>query len=61
MIIINLDFEIAKYASILRRKYNLKTVDSIIPSSAILTNTTLITYNLKDFKKIKELKLLTPN
>jgi len=60
IIIINLDLEIAQHAGYLRRKYKIKTVDAIIASSAILTNTTLLTYNIQDFKKIKELKIISP-
>jgi predicted nucleic acid-binding protein len=60
MIIINLDLEIAKYAGYLRRKYKIKTVDAVIASSVIFTNTTLLTYNTEDFKKIKELKIISP-
>jgi predicted nucleic acid-binding protein len=60
IIIINLDLEIAQHAGYLRRKYKIKTVDAIIASSAILTNTTLLTYNIEDFKKIKELKIISP-
>jgi predicted nucleic acid-binding protein len=60
IIIINLDLEIARYAGYLRRKYKIKTVDAVIASSAILTNTTLLTYNIEDFKKIKELKIVSP-
>ncbi len=60
MIIINLDLEIAQRVGYLRRKYKIKTVDAIITSSAILTNTTLLTYNIQDFKKIKELKIISP-
>jgi predicted nucleic acid-binding protein len=60
IIIINLDLEIAQHAGYLRRKYKIKTVDAVIASSAILTNTTLLTYNIEDFKKIKEVKIISP-
>jgi len=60
MIIINLDLEIAQHAGYLRRKYKIKTVDAVIASSAIFANTTLLTYNIEDFKKIKELKIISP-
>jgi len=60
LIIINLDLEIAKKAGELRRNYNLKTIDAIVAASAIITNTTLITYNTRDFQKIRELKIISP-
>ncbi len=60
LIIVNLDETIARYAAELRRKQNIKLYDAIIAASAIITNSTLLTYNIKDFKKIKELKMLAP-
>ena len=52
------DHKIARIASFLRRKYSsIKLPDAIIAATAIFTGTTLITRNIKDFQKIKELKL----
>ncbi len=60
IVVINLDIEIARMAAKIRRIYNLKTIDAVVAASAIITNSTLITYNLKDFKRIKELKVVAP-
>lgn len=55
---LSVDFEIGMLSADLRRKYRLKLADSIIAATAINTQTTLITRNISDFKKISELKLL---
>ncbi|GIW66616.1 MAG: nucleotide-binding protein [Candidatus Parcubacteria bacterium] len=59
-VIVNLDFEIAKLAGELRRKFNLKTIDAVISASTILTDSILVTYNISDFKKVKNLKIISP-
>ena len=50
--------EIARIAAKLRRDYRLKFPDAAIAATAISTNTSLITRNIPDFKKIPNLKLL---
>ena len=44
----------------LRKTLKLKLPDAIIAATAIVNNFTLISANIKDFKKISQLKLLTP-
>ena len=56
--IIPVDSRIARIGASLRRMYKIKTIDSVIAATALFTNSILITRNLKDFKKIKNLKLL---
>jgi len=53
-----LDETLARRAGMLRAEYNLKLADSIIAATTLLTNSTLVTRNIKDFKKIPNLKLL---
>ncbi len=60
LIIVNLDETIAKEAANLRRRYKIKLYDAIIAASCIISGATLLTYNLRDFKKIKELKIIKP-
>ena len=55
--IISLDSYLARKAGALRRAYNLKTPDSVIAATALFTGSTLVTRNIRDFKKIPELKL----
>jgi predicted nucleic acid-binding protein len=55
--VINLDIRIAELAAGLRRKYNLKLADAVIAATAILTNSKLVTRNIRDFKKVKELEI----
>ncbi len=50
-----LDQNIADIAADLRRIYKLKTADSIIAATAIFTGTSLITRNVKDFRRVKGL------
>ena len=52
-----IDSRVAKLAAKLRRDFNIKIPDSAIAATALLTNTTLITRNDKDFRKIPDLKL----
>jgi predicted nucleic acid-binding protein len=53
-----IDNEIAMIAAGLRRKYKIKTPDSLVAATALYTNTSLVTRNVKDFAKIKELTVV---
>ena len=52
------DSQLARVAADLRRLYRLKTPDSAIAATALLTHTTLVTRNIRDFRHVKELRLL---
>lgn len=56
--IIPVDSEIARLAGSLRRNYGLKTPDSAIAATALRTKSILVTRNVSDFIKVKNLKLL---
>jgi predicted nucleic acid-binding protein len=56
--IVPVDLTIARLAAKLRHLYSLKVPDSAIAATALFTGTTLVTRNIKDFKKIPNLKLL---
>lgn len=43
-----------------RRTYKIKLPDAVIAATAIISNFTLVTSNIKDFKNISDLKLLNP-
>jgi toxin FitB len=58
--IIPLDFSIAEIGGMLRSKYKIKLPDAIIAATAIYYNSPLSTFNARDFKKIKELRLISP-
>ena len=49
---------IAQMAGDIRRTYSLQVPDAIIAASALLTQSTLISRNAKDFEKVKELKMM---
>ena|SRR3989338_5260293 len=53
----NSNVQIAGY---FRRKYGLELADAIIASTAISTDSELVTRNVKDFQKVKELKVQKP-
>jgi predicted nucleic acid-binding protein len=57
MIIVNLDFRIAELAAEIRRTYRVKLLDAVVAATAFSTNSILVTKNMRDFKKIKELQL----
>ncbi len=54
------DNKVAQIAGDIRRKYNVLTPDAIIAATAFLTNSVLITRNIKDFEKIKGLQVKKP-
>jgi predicted nucleic acid-binding protein len=57
MFVVPLDSRLARYAGYLRRLYRLKTPDSAIAATAMLTKTTLLTRNVDDFRQIDDLKM----
>ncbi|OGM93609.1 hypothetical protein A2935_03240 [Candidatus Wolfebacteria bacterium RIFCSPLOWO2_01_FULL_47_17b] len=55
--VIPVDSRIARIAGLLRRKYRLAIADSVIAATALFTGTTLLTRNIRDFKRIPNLLL----
>lgn len=53
--IISVDSKIARIAASIRRNYHLKISDSIIAATALFTGTTLVTRNVRDFRKVPNL------
>ena len=51
---------IAETAGTFKRAYGLKTPDAIIAATAFHTSSALITRNLKDFEKVKEIEIKSP-
>ena len=56
--ILNLDFSLAELAAAIKRNYKVKLDDAIVAASAILTGSSLVTRNARDFRNIKGLQLL---
>ncbi len=56
--VISLDSEIAFRAAEVRRKYKITLGDSVIAATALLTGSMLLTRNVRDFRKVPNLKLL---
>ncbi len=58
-VIVSVDSQLARFAGFLRRQTpRLKAADSAIAATALLTHTTLITRNIRDFQQIDTLQLL---
>jgi predicted nucleic acid-binding protein len=49
--------QIARIAGTLRATYGIKLADAFIAATALFTGSTLLTSNVRDFKKIPSLKL----
>jgi len=58
MVVFPLESRLAHLAAALRRQYRLKTPDSVVAATALLTRTTLVTRNVQDFQAIAGLFLL---
>ncbi|MBI3305008.1 type II toxin-antitoxin system VapC family toxin [Candidatus Parcubacteria bacterium] len=58
-VLVPVDAQMADIAALVRRRYGLQLGDSIIAATALLTNSSLVTRNVRDFKKIAELNILT--
>ncbi|MFH1761552.1 MAG: type II toxin-antitoxin system VapC family toxin [bacterium] len=56
----SLNNDIVKKTISLRRQYSIKIPDAIIAATALNIGFSLITRNVKDFKKIKDLKIINP-
>ncbi len=58
VVIFPLESRLAHLAGALRRQYHLKTPDSVVAATALLTRTTLVTRNIRDFQGIDGLSPL---
>jgi len=56
--IIPFDSHLARLSGLIRRHYRLKLPDSMIAATALFTGSTLVTRNIKDFRKIPNLLVL---
>lgn len=56
--IVSLDLEISLAAADLRRVHDMKLGDSVIAATTLATHSTLMTRNIRDFKKVTGLPLL---
>lgn len=54
--VISIDSQIAQLAGFFKRKYGIDLADAIIAATTYLTNSALITRNIRHFKKVKEFK-----
>lgn len=56
--LINVDIQIADVAARIRRLYRLKLGDSIIGATTLLLNASIVTRNVRDFKKVPSLEII---
>ncbi len=52
--------ELEDIAIYFRRKYNLKIPDAIIAATAYSVQATIITFDVKNFKKLSEINIINP-
>ena len=57
LLIVPLDSQIARIAARLRRECGLKLPDSAIAATALFTGSTLVTRNVRDFKRVPMLAI----
>ena len=55
--VIPVDSKIARMAGEIQKLYGLQTADGIIAATAVFTGTTLVTRNVRDFKKVPTLNI----
>jgi len=58
--ILTVSKEVADKAIELRRSKRIKLADAVIASTALVNNITLITRNIRDFKRIRDLQIINP-
>lgn len=58
-VIVNLDYFVAERAADIRKTHKLSLADAVVAASSIITNSSLVTRNVRDFKKIKNLKIVS--
>lgn len=57
VLVVKLDAELAQAAGILRRDHNMSLGDSVVAATTLATRASLLTRNIRDFKKIRGLKI----
>ena len=55
MTVMDLDSRLARFSGRLRAQHGIKALDSFIAATALMTGTTLVTRNLRDFRRIPNL------
>ena len=57
-ILLHLDLSIAERAAEVRKQYRLALGDAVIAASALTTDSPLVTRNIRDFKKVRGLRVV---
>ncbi|MDP3948824.1 MAG: type II toxin-antitoxin system VapC family toxin [bacterium] len=59
VVTVSVDSRLARLTGFLRRQHRLKIPDSVIAATALLTGSTLVTRNIRDFKHIPNLSVMS--
>ena len=57
MTVMDLDSRLARFSGRLRARHGIKALDSFIAATALITGTTLVTRNVRDFRRISNLEI----
>jgi predicted nucleic acid-binding protein len=57
MTVMDLDSRLARFSGRLRARYGIKSLDSFIAATALITGTTLVTRNVRDFQRVPNLDI----
>lgn len=57
LIVVPVDAHVARMAGLLRCMYKTEIADSVIAATALFTGSSLVTRNIKDFRKIANITL----
>ena len=58
LMVIAVDSKVARIAGFVRREYGLKLADSAIAATAMLTSTSVVTRNVRDFRRIPKRSIM---
>lgn len=58
-ILVNLDYTIAEHAATIRRDVKIPLADAVIAASSMITQSSLLTRNVRDFRKVKGLTVVS--
>lgn len=58
--VLTIEDKIVQQTILLRKEYKIKLPDAIIAATALIHQIPLVTFNAKDFKKIKDIQVIVP-
>lgn len=58
--VLTIEDKIVQQTILLRKEYKIKLPDAIIAATALIHQIPLVTFNAKDFKKVKDIQVIVP-